>query len=71
MNPEDRKDFTVAEIQNRHGKTQWAVMIARKYTHSICHTLDDANKMASNLNLDPYHYDRIVNNHRSKTYYDS
>jgi|TARA_B110000858_G_scaffold195627_1_gene252472 hypothetical protein len=67
MNPQDRQDYTVEEVTNKYGEIRWAVMLSRHSQFSVCKTLEEANVMATNLNLDPYHYDRNESI-RSKTY---
>ena len=74
MNPQDRQDYTVEEVTNKYGEIRWAVMLSRHSQFSVCKTLEEANVVATNLNLDPFDTEKIqcfkgLTNHRPISLY--
>ena len=58
MRPSKRTDFKVIPHKDLRGNARWKVMIGGTETVTICHTEQQANELAKNLNLDPWYLDR-------------
>jgi hypothetical protein len=54
-------DYRVFETTNRNGDARWEVKSGGVDGTRIttCHTPEQANEQAAQLNLDPWHFDRI------------
>ena len=55
-----RNDFRVFEEVTTLGKTLWRIKIGGKRGEAItsCTSLESANELAKNLNIDPYYLER-------------
>ena len=55
-----RNDFRVFEEVTTQGKTLWRIKIGGKRGEAItsCNSLESANTLAKNLNIDPWYFDR-------------
>jgi hypothetical protein len=54
---EDRKDFTIKEGKRANGTPIWKVVLGKTETYTICRTLEEAQRQAKALNLDPFHFE--------------
>jgi|TARA_B110000914_G_C15087862_1_gene275924 hypothetical protein len=53
-----KNDYTVSEWHNVKGEQRWRVLVGGGDVVTVCHSLEKAQHIAKNMNIDPWFLDR-------------